>query len=105
MLGNVAELATANLFIVKDGIYKTPVPNGTFLNGITRQRVITLLREAGETVVECTLSVEDCRNADEMFSTGNYSKVVPIVTFDDRDFGPGPLASKARDLYWDFSHK
>ena len=105
MLGNVAELATANVFIVKDGIYKTPVPNGTFLNGITRQRVIQLLRDAGESVVECTLRVEDCLDADEMFSTGNYSKVTAIAALDDREFGIGPKATRARELYWDYSHK
>ena len=46
-LGNVAEFATANLFIAKDGAAHTPVCNGTFLNGITRQRVAGLLRDAG----------------------------------------------------------
>ena len=47
MLGNVAELANSNLFMAKDGVVFTPMPNGTFLNGITRQRVIKLLRAAG----------------------------------------------------------
>ena len=47
MLGNVAELATANVFMAKDGVVYTPAPNGTFLTGITRQRVIKLLRDAG----------------------------------------------------------
>ena len=55
MLGNIAELATANLFIGKDGVVFTPAPNGTFLNGITRQRTVKLLRDAGVSVVETTL--------------------------------------------------
>ncbi|SNY92759.1 branched-chain amino acid aminotransferase [Cohaesibacter sp. ES.047] len=105
MQGNVAELATANFFIVKDGVVKTSVANGCFLNGITRQRTIQLLREAGETVVECTLTLEDCKEADEMFSTGNYSKVVPIFEFDERQYDHGPFAKKARELYWEFAHK
>ena len=46
-LGNVAELATANIWFAKNGEAHTPVPNGTFLNGVTRQRVIKLLRKAG----------------------------------------------------------
>nr|WP_321445048.1 branched-chain amino acid aminotransferase [uncultured Cohaesibacter sp.] len=104
MLGNVAELATANVFIVKDGVIKTPIPNGTFLNGITRQRVIKLLRDAGETVVECSLKTQDCLEADELFSTGNYSKVTPINTFCDREFGDGPIGERARSLYWDYAH-
>jgi branched-chain amino acid aminotransferase len=58
-LGNVAELATASLFIAKDGVVLTPAPNGTFLNGITRQRVIKLLRSAGVSVVKrrCTIAI------------------------------------------------
>ncbi|MBS0395024.1 MAG: branched-chain amino acid aminotransferase, partial [Proteobacteria bacterium] len=47
LLGNVAELATANLFMARAGVVYTPLANGTFLNGITRQRVIGLLRQAG----------------------------------------------------------
>lgn len=105
MLGNVAELATANIFLVKDGVVKTPVPNGTFLNGITRQRVIKLLRDAGYQVEEVTLQLDDMRSADELFSTGNYSKVTPIVAFEERDLEIGPVTTKARELYWDFAHK
>ncbi len=104
MLGNVAELATANLFLGKDGVVFTPVPNGTFLNGITRQRVIRLLRDAGVAVVETTLRYQDFATADEIFSTGNYSKVMPVVRIDDRSLQPGPLYRKARELYWDFAH-
>jgi branched-chain amino acid aminotransferase len=103
-LGNVAELATSNVFMVRDGVVLTPVPNGTFLDGITRQRVIALLAEAGVPVKETTLTVEDFRAADEIFSTGNMSKVVPVVGFDDRSLAPGPIAVKARALYWDWAH-
>jgi branched-chain amino acid aminotransferase len=105
MLGNVAELATANIFMGRDGVVFTPVPNGTFLNGITRQRVIRLLREADVTVVETTLRYRDFEMADEIFSTGNYAKVMPIVRIDDRSLQPGPLYRKARELYWDFAHR
>src|SRR5271155_3707495 len=84
MLGNVAELATSNIFMAKDGVVFTPIPNGTFLAGITRQRVIGLLRQNGVSVVETTLAYRDFENADEIFATGNYSK--------------------ARELYWAFAH-
>ena len=104
VLGNVAELATANIFIGKDGAVFTPVPNGTFLNGITRQRVIKLLRSAGVSVVETTLKYRDLETADEIFSTGNYSKVVPVTRIGDRSLQPGPLYRKARALYWEFAH-
>jgi branched-chain amino acid aminotransferase len=103
-LGNVAELATSNVFMARGAEVFTPVPNGTFLNGITRQRVISLLRRAGVSVHETTLSVVDFREADEIFSTGNMSKVSPVVAFDERRLEFGPLARKARALYWDWAH-
>ena len=102
-LGNVAETATANIFLVKDGIVRTPVPNGTFLNGITRQRVIKLLREDGHELEECTLSFDDFDQADEVFLTGNISKVTPIVKIEDREFEIGPVTSRARELYWNWA--
>jgi branched-chain amino acid aminotransferase len=103
-LGNVAETGTANVFMAKDGVVLTPVPNGTFLNGITRQRVIQLLRDDGVPVVETTLRYEDFANADEIFTSGNYSKIMPVLRIDDRDLQPGPCYRKARQLYWDFAH-
>ncbi|HVZ54624.1 MAG TPA: branched-chain amino acid aminotransferase [Pseudolabrys sp.] len=104
MLGNVAELASANLFMAKDGVVFTPAPNGTFLNGITRQRVIKLMRDAGVEVVETTLRYSDLQAADEIFSSGNYSKVMPVNRIDERSLQPGPLYRKARELYWEFAH-
>lgn len=104
MLGNVAELTSANIFMAKDGNVHTPAPNGTFLNGITRQRVIQLLRSAGFDVFERTMGYQDFLEADEIFSTGNYNKVTPVKRIEKRDLQPGPIAARARDLYWDFSH-
>src|SRR5277367_125503 len=104
MLGNVAEFATANIFMAKDGVVFTPVSNGTFLAGITRQRVIGLLQGRGVEVVEKTLRYQEFQAADEIFSTGNYSKVVPVIRIDDRPLQPGPLYTKARQLYWEFAH-
>jgi branched-chain amino acid aminotransferase len=103
-LGNVAELAIANIFMAKGRTVFTPVPNGTFLNGITRQRVINLLRGAGIEVVEASLRYEDFLAADEIFSSGNLYKVVPINRIDDRALEPGPMFRRARALYWDFAH-
>ena len=104
MLGNVAELATSNIFMAKDGVVLTPVPNGTFLAGITRQRVIGLLRQSGVTVAEKTLAYHDFEKADEIFATGNYSKVVPVTRIGARTLPFGPLYTKARELYWAFAH-
>ena len=104
-LGNVAELATANLFYASNGQVHTPAANGTFLAGITRARVIALLRSAGITVHERTLGYDDFLAADEIFSTGNYAKVSPVTRIDDRELQPGPLYTRTRELYWEFAHK
>ena len=103
-LGNVAELATANLWMAKDGAAHTPVPNGTFLNGITKQRVAKLLQAAGIPVYERTISVQELLDADEIFTSGNYGKVLPITRIEKRDLQPGPVYAKARALYFDWAH-
>lgn len=104
MNGNVAETASSNIFMVKDGVVMTPIANGTFLSGITRLRVIGLLRQAGFEVHEKTLTVADFKQADEIFTTGNYSKIGPVTRFEDRNLQEGPIARKALDLYLDWAH-
>jgi len=104
MLGNIAELANSNAFLAKDGLVFTPAANGTFLNGITRQRVIGLLRADGVEVIEASLSYEDFLRADEIFSSGNFQKVAPMSRIDDRALEAGPMFKRARALYWDFAH-
>jgi branched-chain amino acid aminotransferase len=103
-LGNVAELANSNLFMAKDGVVFTPIPNGTFLAGITRARVVALLRAAGVSVVETVLRYRDFETADELFATGNASKVLPITRIGERGLQPGPMYRRARELYWDYAH-
>ena len=105
MLGHVAETASSNIFMVKDDVIYTPVPNGTFLAGITRMRIMTLLKDAGHEVIEKTLKVDDFMHADEIFSTGNHSKVLPIIGLEDKVFEIGPIATKARKLYMDWARK
>ncbi len=102
---NVAEFATSNLWIVKDGVAETPVWNGTFLNGITRQRVIALLRDAGTEVVERTITYDEVHDADEIFSTGNYAKVKPVNRIDERELQPGPVGRLARELYFEYARE
>ncbi|MEQ9607344.1 MAG: branched-chain amino acid aminotransferase [Kiloniellaceae bacterium] len=103
-VGNVAELATANFWIVKDGAAITPVPNGCFLNGITKQRIMRLLAERGIKVVEARVTWQDVLAADEVFSTGNDGKVIPITRVEDRSLQPGPVYTTAREAYWDWAH-
>jgi branched-chain amino acid aminotransferase len=104
MLGNVAETATANIFMAKDGVVFTPAPNGSFLNGITRQRVIELMRQDGVDIVEKTLTWADFEQADEVFCSGNYSKVMPVTAIETAKLQPGPFYRRARELYWAFAH-
>ncbi len=103
MLGNVAETAFSNVWMVKDGVVMTPAPNGTFLNGVTRQRVMGLLRKEGLEVREATLKVADFLAADEVFTTGNYSKVMPVVKVETVEMQPGPVYRRAREAYWKFA--
>ena len=101
--GNVAEFASSNLFLVTEaGEVVTPVPNGTFLAGITRARVIALLEEAGVRVTERTVEPAELESAKEIFSTGNYGKVTPCVRYEDRTLEAGPVATLARDKYLAF---
>ena len=102
--GNVAELATANIWIAKDGAAHTPVANRTFLSGITRYRVGKLLRKAGIAVHERTMTWADVLEADEVFTTGNYGKVLPVTRVENRDLQPGPIYRQARQLYFDWAH-
>lgn len=101
---NIAETASTNVFMVRGGEVYTPVPNGTFLNGITRQRVIALLRGDGVKVHEVKLKVEDFHAAEEIFLTGNASKVMPVTRFEEHRLQYGPVARRARALYWAFAH-
>ncbi|NDR55934.1 branched-chain amino acid aminotransferase [Aliiruegeria sabulilitoris] len=102
-MGNVAESATANAFMVKDGVAFTPIANGTFLAGITRSRHIANLRADGVEVVETVLSFEDFENADEVFLSGNMSKITPVTAFDEVTYQEGPVTRRARELYWDWA--
>ena len=102
-IGNVAETATSNVFMVRDGEIMTPVPNGTFLAGITRARHIANLAEAGETVTETVLTFEDFESADEVFVTGNMHKITPVTAFEDTRYQPGPVAARLREMYWDWA--
>ena len=102
-LGNVAETASANVFMVKDGVVFTPVPNGTFLAGITRARHIANLRVDGVEVQETVLTFDDFRAAEEVFLSGNMNKVTPVGEFDGTHYQTGRMAKRVRDLYWDWA--
>jgi branched-chain amino acid aminotransferase len=102
-MGNVAETATANVFMVKDGEIFTPIANGTFLAGITRARHMKNLAGDGTPVRETVLSFEDFESADEIFMSGNMSKVTPVTAFDDVNYQVGPVTRRVREMYWDWA--
>ncbi len=102
-MGNVAETATANIFMVKDGEVFTPIPNGTFLSGITRARHISNLNAAGIKVHQTVLTYADFESADEIFMSGNMNKVTAVTAFEDFQFQIGSVTKKVRELYWDWA--
>jgi branched-chain amino acid aminotransferase len=97
---NIAEFAFANLVLVKKGRVLTPTANGTFLAGITRRRVMSLLNEAGIEAVEAKLTVQDLHEAEEIFSVGNYGKVVACNRFENRELNAGPVFAEAKRRYF-----
>jgi branched-chain amino acid aminotransferase len=104
--GQVAEFATANLFFVAaDGSVVTPAANGTFLAGITRARVIALLAEDGIDVRQRTVEPAELETAREIFSTGNYGKVMPCTRYGTHELPIGPVATRARALYMKFAEQ
>ena len=102
-LGNLAESATANVFLVRDGAVFTPVPNGTFLAGITRARHISNLRAVGVEVQETVLTFDDAHAADEIFLSGNFAKVTAVQAFDETVFKTRAMTDRVRRLYLDWA--
>lgn len=106
-MGNVAESASANVFMVKDGEVFTPIPNGTFLAGITRARHMDNMAQEGIKVHETVLSFDDFHAADEVFLSGNMMKVTPVKAFDDTTYGvndnQNPITRRVREMYWDWA--
>jgi branched-chain amino acid aminotransferase len=102
-MGNVAETASANVFMVRDGEVFTPIANGTFLAGITRARHIANLAADGVRVHEAVLTFDDFRDADEVFMSGNMSKVTPVKEFEGSSYQHGPVTRRVREMYWDWA--
>lgn len=101
--GLVNEGSQSNAWIVEtDGTLVTPPPSPDILNGITRQRVISLAKDLGYSVVERHFSVEDAKNSREVFVTSTSSEVISVVKIDDVTIGngvPGSIAHELRIAY------
>ncbi|MCX7395187.1 MAG: branched-chain-amino-acid transaminase [Planctomycetales bacterium] len=96
--GEVAECTGDNIFIVKNGIVRTPSADAGILEGITRNTVMELARQSGRCVQECSLTRHDLYVADEMFLTGTAAEVVAVVSLDGRTIGSGEPGPVTRDL-------
>jgi branched-chain amino acid aminotransferase len=100
--GEVAECTGDNIFIVKHGVLRTPSRDAGILEGITRNAVIDLAKEAGYPVEECSMTRHDLYVADEMFLTGTAAEVVAVVSLDGRSIGngePGPITRHLLELF------
>ncbi|MED1796817.1 D-amino-acid transaminase [Brevibacillus nitrificans] len=85
----VKEGTSTNLFIVKDGVFKTPIADQSILNGITRQKIIEILKKQDVPVLETRLTMEDIEVADEVIITSTTQEAVPVVQVNDRKVGAG----------------
>ena len=100
--GNVGEGSGENVFIVRDGVLKTP-PLTAILEGITRNSVIDLARHMGLTVRETVFSRDELYIADEVFFTGTAAELTPIREVDNRIIGngfPGPITHKLQQAFF-----
>lgn len=99
--GFVAECSGENMFIARDGRVKT-TPLTSVLPGITRDTVMTLLRDQGVALTEDRFTRDEVYIADEVFVTGTAAEVTPIREVDDRRIGPGKPGPLTRALQADF---
>lgn len=102
--GYVCEASGENVFIVKDGVVKTPPTSSSILKGITRDSAMTLLREQSVTVIEERFGRDEAYVADEMFVTGTAAEICPVRELDDRTIGsgkPGPITQKLQAAFFD----
>src|SRR3990172_3703134 len=101
--GYVSEGSGENIFMVKDGALKT-TPLTSVLNGITRDAVIKIAKDAGIQVLEGRFSRDELYIADEAFFTGTAAEITPIRELDDRIIGegrPGLVTKKIQDTFFD----
>ncbi|HYD43379.1 MAG TPA: branched-chain amino acid transaminase [Anaeromyxobacter sp.] len=101
--GYVSEGAGENLFIVKDGVLKTPPLSSAVLAGITRDSVIRIAKDNGIAVSEEKFTRDTMYLADELFMTGTAAEVTPVREVDNRKIGkgePGPVTKKIQEVFF-----
>ena len=105
--GDVAEGSGANLFLVKGDKVITNDRDASIVMGITRDSVITIAKDLGIPVEIHPMSVDDLREADEVFYSGTAVEVTPITQLDDHTYGdgkPGAITRRIQQTYFDTVH-
>ncbi len=102
--GYVVECTGDNIFWIKNEIIVTPPPHIGILEGVTRNSVIALAREAGFQVEERVFTRHDLYVADECFLTGTAAEVIPVVKLDQRVIGDGKPGKVTQKLIAAFRH-
>lgn len=100
--GYVSEASSANFFMVRDGVLITP-PADNCLEGITRDSVIKLARDANYEVLERRITRDEAYIADEAFLSGTAVEITPIREIDNRSIGtgkPGPITLALKDVFY-----
>ena len=101
--GFVSEASGENVFVVRDGVLKTP-PVETVLEGITRASILELARAKGIPAQECTITRDELYIADEVFMTGTAAELTPVREIDHRKIGSGKrgaLTKTLQDAFFD----
>ncbi len=96
--GYVAEATGANIFFVKDGVVHTPIPD-VFLNGITRQTVIGMLKDKGIEVIERHIMPDELGDFEQCWLTGTAAEVTPVGQIGDYKFTVGDIARDIAESY------
>lgn len=96
--GEVAECTGDNIFIIKDGLIQTPPTEAGILEGLTRNHVIQLARDAGHQVRETAMVRDDIYTAQECFLTGTAAEVIAVISLDGHTIGNGSPGPITRDL-------
>lgn len=103
--GYITEGAASNVFIVKNGIVKTPPKDGSLLPGITRDLVVELLTESGIPCEEVAIKETELKQADEIWITSSTWEIVPVISLDNNPVGtgrPGEVWQQASEIYQAF---
>ncbi len=101
--GDITEGTTSNIWMIKDSCFYTPPLKSGLLGGITRMKIIDILKKEGLEFKETTISETDFKNCDEAFLSASTKRIVPIIKIDDIKISnslPGENTKKLSKLYY-----